>query len=177
MGNHSGAARPSSAHATTAAPLPITLPPGMAATDDEHIDAIQHELAVLARRAERIRVAALGRTESTLDRSAYLLLGRLEADGPLGIRALAEAFRLDVSTVTRQVAPLEQAGLVKRVPDPRGGRGSAIRLTAEGARQLADVRRARRERMAEVLHDWPERDVKRLAELLARFNSAMDQRD
>src|SRR5919197_210376 len=140
MGNHSGAARPSSAHATTAAPLPITLPPGMAATDDEHIDSIQHELAVLARRAERIRVAALGRTESTLDRSAYLLLGRLETDGPQGIRALAGAFRLDVSTVTRQVAPLERARLVERVPDPRGGRGSAIRLPAEGARQLADVR-------------------------------------
>ncbi|WJH33796.1 MarR family transcriptional regulator [Paenibacillus sp. CC-CFT747] len=62
-----------------------------------------------------------------MDRSSYTLLTQLsQKGGPAGVKALADEFRLDVSTVSRQTTLLEAKGYVKRVPDPEDGRSSFL---------------------------------------------------
>lgn len=46
------------------------------------------------------------------ERTSYALLSSLRADGPQRLSTLAEVVRLDRSTVSRQLAALEQRGLV-----------------------------------------------------------------
>ncbi|MEU3506033.1 MarR family transcriptional regulator, partial [Streptomyces hundungensis] len=82
------------------------------------------------------------RDPERLDRSAYLLLCRIDTQGPMSIGQLADAFGLDTSTVNRQTAALLRCGLAERVMDPDGGMARKLRITDEGGRRL----RADRER-------------------------------
>ncbi|MGA9582203.1 MAG: helix-turn-helix domain-containing protein, partial [Allosphingosinicella sp.] len=52
------------------------------------------------------------RQKDGLDRSAYLLLARIQAEGPKSIGELSELFRLDASTVQRQTGAAMSAGLI-----------------------------------------------------------------
>ncbi|HSA53704.1 MAG TPA: MarR family transcriptional regulator [Yinghuangia sp.] len=140
---------------------------------DEVYDRLQHQVALFARRAEQTRLAAVGGLRYTMDRAAYLLLGRLEAEGPMGVKALAQAMSIDSSTVTRQVTPLVEQGYVDRVPNPDDGRAVLLRLSEMGRERLHQVRSARIELMAEMVGDWSADDRERFADLLTRFNKAM----
>ncbi|MGW0661242.1 MarR family winged helix-turn-helix transcriptional regulator [Streptodolium elevatio] len=146
------------------------------APDDALYDRMQHEVALFARRAEQTRLGAAGELRYTMDRAAYLLLGRLEVDGPMGVKALAQAMSIDSSTVTRQVTPLVEQGYVDRVPNPDDGRAVLLRLSEMGLDRLHQVRRARIQLMAEMCDDWAAEDRERFTELLARFNQAMVRR-
>lgn len=108
-----------------------------------------------------------------LDRSGYQLLSRLEL-GPLSLGGLAEAFKLDVSTVNRQVAALRRKDLVERVPDPAGGMAKLLRPTRRGLDLLRKDRKVRHGHVARVLEGWNPADVERLHELLARFNGSIE---
>ncbi len=94
---------------------------------------VELQLALLLRRAERTGAIRAGHTP-TLERSGYLLLQVLSAEGPLGINALAERQGLDASTVTRQVVSLEKAGFARRSRDPRDGRAVQVEATTVGRR-------------------------------------------
>ena len=154
------------------APAPV--PP--AQTEESRVlDTLQHQVAVFARRAEQTRLATLGAERSTLDRAAYLLLSRLDQDGPTGVKALATAMGVDSSTVTRQVAPLVDSGLVTRSADPEDGRAVVLRLSRPGRERLAELRDSRRRLMALLTQDWTHEERALFNELLLRFNSAVSR--
>ncbi|MDI2128828.1 MarR family winged helix-turn-helix transcriptional regulator [Yinghuangia seranimata] len=146
------------------------------APDTVLYDRLQHEVALFARRAEQTRLGAAGELRYTMDRAAYLLLGRLEAEGPMGVKALAQAMSIDSSTVTRQVTPLVDQGYVDRVPNPDDGRAVLLRLSEIGLDRLHQVRRARIQLMAEMCAEWSAEDRERFTELLTRFNQEMVRR-
>lgn len=100
-----------------------------------------------------------------LDRSAYVLLATLVAR-PRRIGELADLLSLDVSTVSRQVHALEEAGLARREPLPEDRRGSLLVATDAGAVAVEAQRRARRELFTELLADTPEEELKTVARLL-----------
>ncbi|MDQ0191224.1 MarR family transcriptional regulator [Alicyclobacillus cycloheptanicus] len=135
--------------------------------DPQLIGFIESEVAILVRRATSLTT---NRRLGVLDRSAYLLLRQLDAHGPLGVKALAEEFGLDISTVSRQAAALVSKNLAERIPDPRDGRASHFRITETGRKQLEETRRARFERYARLLEGWTDEERRTFGELLARFN-------
>ena len=136
-------------------------------------EAMQHQVAVFARRAEQTRLGGIGQARNSMDRAAYLLLNRLDQEGPMGVKALAAGMGIDSSTVTRQVAPLVDSGLVKRTSHPEDGRAVVLQLSPRGAARLADVRSSRRELMAMATEDWSDDERETFCALLARFNSAL----
>jgi DNA-binding MarR family transcriptional regulator len=142
--------------------------------DDEAAARIEWEIGVLIRRAEVVGQQALA--PDLLPRSAYLLLGEIVKRGPIGIAALADAVQLDVSTVSRQVGPLEARALVTRVANPEDGRGTLLTGTAEGIRRLDHTRSERRRRFEELLRDWTPEEQDRLADYLQRLNAAIGER-
>ncbi|MFJ4919755.1 MarR family winged helix-turn-helix transcriptional regulator [Streptomyces sp. NPDC088725] len=140
------------------------------------LDALQHQVAVFARRAEQTRLGGLGKVRNSMDRAAYLLLNRLDQEGPMGVKALAAGMGIDSSTVTRQVAPLVDAGLVKRTSHPEDGRAVVLQLSARGQTRLNEVRASRRELMAQVTDGWSQTERDAFTTLLTRFNSSLSAR-
>ncbi|MEU2375164.1 MarR family transcriptional regulator [Streptomyces misionensis] len=140
------------------------------------LDALQHEVAVFARRAEQTRLGGVGQVRNSMDRAAYLLLNRLDSEGPMGVKALAAGMGIDSSTVTRQVAPLVDTGLVKRTSHPEDGRAVVLQLSPRGAARLAEVRSSRRRLMAELTQDWAPEEREQFCTLLTRFNHALSTR-
>ncbi|MEU5048163.1 MarR family transcriptional regulator [Streptomyces sp. NPDC021096] len=137
------------------------------------LDALQHQVAVFARRAEQTRLGGVGRVHNSMDRAAYLLLNRLDQEGPMGVKALAAGMGIDSSTVTRQVAPLVDTGLVKRTSHPEDGRAVVLQLSPRGKARLEEVRASRRELMALVTEGWTENEREVFCTLLTRFNGAL----
>lgn len=109
-----------------------------------------------------------------LERSAYLLLSRLAVAGPLSIRQLSDALRLDASTLNRQTGVLLRTRLAERIADPDGGIARKFRLTEAGRARLEAARTANVEGMARVLGDWPAEDVATFAAYLRRFNNGIE---
>jgi DNA-binding MarR family transcriptional regulator len=136
-------------------------------------DHLQLELAILARRTERVRVAALDDARSPLDRSGYLLLVLLENRGEQTMSQLAVAFDLDASTVTRQIAPLERRGFVERKRSSEDRRATLVSITESGRAERELVRRARIAHMQDRLADWPDEKVHQLSTLIDELNTTL----
>ncbi|GGR69978.1 MarR family transcriptional regulator [Streptomyces aureoverticillatus] len=153
-----------------------TTPDMTTASDPGLLDTLQHQVAVFARRAEQTRLGGVGQVRNSMDRAAYLLLNRLDKEGPMGVKALAASMGIDSSTVTRQVAPLVDTGLVKRTSHPEDGRAVVLQLSPRGQARLDEVRSSRRELMAELTHDWAPAERESFTALLTRFNSALSAR-
>ena len=149
--------------------------PGGTPADAEAVlyDRLQYQVAILARRVEQVRIGGVGEQRNSMDRAAFLLLHRLDRSDPVGVKALAGAMGIDSSTVTRQVAPLVETGLVDRVPNPDDGRAVLLELSPLGRERLEEVRASRQEMIHRLLGDWPDQDQQQFCELLTRFNQAM----
>ena len=146
---------------------------GRPTANGDALDLVETEMAVLARALERLhRRSEIYRD---LDRASYLIARTLETTGPVSINSLASVLGLDATTVTRQVATMEVTQLLRRRVDPNDGRVSLISLAPTGVRKMRAVRLARKERIAKLLHDWPEHDRRELGRLLARFNDELSR--
>jgi DNA-binding MarR family transcriptional regulator len=82
---------------------------------------------------------------------------------------VAAAYGLEKSTVSRQLAHLEDAGLVRRVGEKPGRRGQVLQLTDEGSQTLARSVASSQTTLADHLRDWDDDDLDDLARLLTRF--------
>src|SRR5438445_12216293 len=105
---------------------------------------LNRELLTLGRRV-RSKPPLVTGDHPYLDSAIDALCGLLVERGPTRLTDLAAALWLDKSTVTRQVATLEAAGLAQRVPDPSDGRAALVGLTDQGRDVLSRVRRGRSE--------------------------------
>ena len=135
----------------------------------EHLlEAISRELTLVSR--HQLATAAHG----VLERSAYLMLNRIDATGPMTARELADALQLEISTVTRQVAAMLREDVVERIPDPGGGLARRLRITETGATRLAADRERYRTGLARVVSDWPDEECVELYRLLRALNERIE---
>jgi DNA-binding MarR family transcriptional regulator len=136
----------------------------------EHLlDAIERELTLVSRH----QLATV--SQGVLERSAYLMLSRIDATGPMTARELAEALQLEISTVTRQVGAMLRERLVERIPDPAGGPARRLRMTSTGASRLTADRRRYRKGLATVVADWPDTECADLYRLLRALNERIEE--
>ena len=135
---------------------------------------IEQQITVLLRRVQRIHLSTTT-GDVNLERSAYGIMCKLSDEGPQRLGALATAFGLDPSTITRQVQALEEIGLASRKTDPSDRRASILDLTPNGREILDSTRTRRRGRLQEALADWPETDRAEFGRLLGQFNASLDR--
>jgi DNA-binding MarR family transcriptional regulator len=138
--------------------------------DEKAFESIDFELAVLVRRITSISSKKI----SNLDRSAYLILHQITSDGPLGVKALAEAFRLDISTISRQASALEHKGYVYRIPDPMDGRAYSLQITELGKKEFKSYQHDRFSIIEEVLKNWTDEELELFSKLLKKYNHSAD---
>lgn len=134
---------------------------------DEPLRVVLFELRSFARRLRRewsTNVPEITFAEATL------MSAVTARPHPTAVDVAAE-LQIDKSTASRQIAALEQRGLIERAAAPGERRAQWLTLTAEGRRILhrSDVVRidAIRERVA----DWTDAEVSQFADLLRRFNA------
>jgi DNA-binding MarR family transcriptional regulator len=139
---------------------------------DDQVLAIERAwyLVVRLSSSNAMHDAILNEAGLELDRSAYPLLASLAELGPLRIRQLADEVHLDPSTVSRQLIPLEEAGLIVRAVDEADARASLIGLSRKGTKALTKIREARHRMLLSLLDDgWTLRDRKGLESSLTRL--------
>jgi DNA-binding MarR family transcriptional regulator len=135
------------------------------------IGIIELELLKLVRHLE-----TLGRRSALyvrVDRAGYLAMRMLDSLGPVSANALAQALRLDASTVTRQISTLASQGLAERQANPADGRSSTIVLTREGRAVMREVERKRRQLIEELVSGWDAPGQTSLGAALARLNGSL----
>ncbi|MGD6741118.1 MarR family winged helix-turn-helix transcriptional regulator [Streptomyces sp. BH106] len=137
---------------------------------------IERELLILNRHLEMTSPRRVRLDSNALDRSAYVLLSRLEAQGPMSVPDLVDAFGLTPSTLSRQTTALLREGLVERTLDPGGSIARQFRITGEGRERLHTDRDAIATGLTDVLGDWPEDRLRRFIEDLEKFNTDIEQR-
>jgi len=135
---------------------------------------IEQQLTLLLRRVQPIHLSTSG-GEVNLERSAYGIMCKLADEGPQRLGVLATSFRLDPSTITRQVQSLVGLGLAAREVDPSDRRASILDLSDSGREVLTRTRTFRRERLREALSDWADDDRTTFGRLLERFNTSVEQ--
>ena len=104
-----------------------------------------------------------------LDRALFPLLMRIERRGPLGIKELAELCGRDYTTVSRQVAKLEELGLVARQVNTEDARIKEAVVTDAGLAMTRAIDGAREKLFSAALADWAPQDVATLATLMRRL--------
>ena len=141
---------------------------------EEAFTALERELSLLMRRA-RARSEELARqVHPDIDGTAYVLLATVASTGGMRASELAARFGVDKGAISRQVARLEQLGLVTRAADPDDRRALVIGTTSEGQRRVEAAVARRRERFRARLSDWTDDDVEQLADLLSRYNASFE---
>jgi DNA-binding MarR family transcriptional regulator len=126
---------------------------------------IDLELAILIR-----RVTSANRKIGHLDRSAYLILHRIISNGPAGVKVMADEFHLDISTISRQTASLEQKGYVYRIPDPLDKRAYSLQLTEFGNTEFYEHQQLRISAIEENLKNWSDEERNLFGKLLRKYN-------
>ncbi len=120
-------------------------------------------------------VALMSEMSMPLERALLPLLVRIDRRGPIGVVELADVVGRDYTTVSRQVARLDELGLVVRRPGARDKRVREAEVT-EAGREMADaVDRMREELVGELMADWTNAERRDLARLLKRMASDMNE--
>jgi DNA-binding MarR family transcriptional regulator len=104
-----------------------------------------------------------------LDRALFPLLARIGRFGPIGVVDLADRVGRDHTTISRQMAKLEELGLIERRPSAADGRVREAIVSAKG-QAMVDALNAARYRLANrILASWTDAELDTLQRLLRRF--------
>lgn len=106
-----------------------------------------------------------------LDRPAAVILQTLIVHQPkqLGVLDLAQILGIEPPSVTRKTQQLEQAGYLRRLPNPRDRRAVTLEVTATGLQIATRLGEAQRLSMRHVLKKWSSADRHQFVTLFERF--------
>jgi DNA-binding MarR family transcriptional regulator len=133
---------------------------------------VSHNLHKTARAVSRSYAESM--RPAGLARSQFAVLGYLDEAGPLSVSDLAERLYMERTTLTRNLNPLVDAGLVVRQPSVEDARVKLVTITDAGRRKLAEARGDWRDAQARMLERFGEdawRDLEHTLRHLRRLVS------
>ncbi|MEZ5097490.1 MAG: MarR family transcriptional regulator [Nocardioides sp.] len=139
---------------------------------DRSSDEFEDELIALYRQVSAVHARAGGHAE--LERSAYGILSLLDREGPVRLGHIAATFRLDPSTITRQVQAVVRQGLAVKSVDPDDRRATILALTEAGRQAVVHARRGRSEAFEAIVEDWTREERSRFVAGMRRLNACID---
>lgn len=142
-------------------------------TIEELVERLDRSVTGITRRAaiRRLyrRLATVAGTE--VERSSYLVLKQLVADGPTRITDLAHEHGVEPSTMSRHTSGLEESGLVVKRADPSDRRVALAEATGKGASVVEKVEAERHRIFTVILSRWDPADAARFVDLIERFDA------
>lgn len=109
------------------------------------------------------------RSKIALQPTAFAVLDRIHALGPVRLADVARALGLETSRASREATQLVDAGFVTQQPDPIDGRALLLQVTDAGVAARERYLSAVVDQLDGWLDGWNDRDVARLASLLGRL--------
>jgi DNA-binding MarR family transcriptional regulator len=104
-----------------------------------------------------------------LDRALFPLLARIGRYGPIGVVDLADRTARDHTTISRQMARLEELGLIERRASAADRRVREASLSDKGRAMIAALSAARERLANRILASWTDAELDQLRVLLRRF--------
>ena len=101
-------------------------------------------------------------------------LRTLLEEGTMTQKQLADLCMRDAATMSRNIDPLEKAGLLKRENNPGCRRSYLICLTEEGKEKAKQVQKIFRELDERIWGDIPEKEMEQLYETLLRIERNLE---
>lgn len=137
----------------------------------EDVRAVEAAVGRIARvtYSHRARRRIEDRSGVPLGPNAITVLSTVLAHAPVRFGVVARRVGLQPSRVSKEVRTLVEAGLVEQVEDPDDRRAVLLVATDKGADAHRRYRDAAEQALADVLAEWPDRDVHTLARLLGRL--------
>jgi len=142
------------------------------AAHDTATDDLQQVLAAMSYLLTRPSAHDWQRTRAgvSIGRSdLHLLMALTREGGTCRVGDLAERLLVEASHVTRQVAGLQEQGLVERTPDPDDRRARNITITPTGSAVLVRLRVANRETLRQSLDGVDQAEVDATVRVLRRL--------
>ncbi|HEY1605100.1 MAG TPA: MarR family transcriptional regulator [Allosphingosinicella sp.] len=139
----------------------------------ERPDPIAARLQTLATRL--LRRARAADAQSGLGSAQYSALAALHAEAPLALAALARREAVSHVTMSRVVASLAEAGLVRREPDPADRRSRRLSLTPEGRATYERICARRTEAIAALLRLLKPETIAELAAALETIVARLER--
>jgi DNA-binding MarR family transcriptional regulator len=127
------------------------------------------------RSSPRYLVRLLTLAGSPVQPSGWTILTMLHRHGELRVSELAERLGLDQSTVSRQLKPLDTAGLIARATDDTDRRVAIVKLSTKGRTAYDAVRQRWLDDLAWFMRGWSDTDRAHFGELAARFSDEVDE--
>jgi len=110
-----------------------------------------------------------------LERALFPLLVLIGKYGPIGVVDLASRVGRDYTTVSRQLARLEELGLVDRCLSSVNRRTRQVRVTPQGKMATQSVDAARERLALKMFRDWSRSDYDQLFRLTRMLADGLDE--
>ncbi|HJQ02845.1 MAG TPA: MarR family winged helix-turn-helix transcriptional regulator [Jatrophihabitans sp.] len=136
------------------------------------IDVLEREFRTFTINLTRFKHQVNG---NRIDKLALTVLGTLTYCGPSRLTTIADRCGFDPSTVSRQVADLERAGLLEREVDPEDRRAILLKASERGRQLLRRLELGRRKRLERLLTDWTPEEIATFGRLFGRLNEATEK--
>lgn len=131
------------------------------------------DLVGTAARSPRQRERMLRAAGAPITGASLTILQWVARHGPSAPTDLARSLELDQSTVSRQIRPLEDGGLVSRAADGSDRRVSRVEVTPAGQHLLDAVRDVGLHDLDVALDGFTDDERHQLADLLERMRAGM----
>jgi DNA-binding MarR family transcriptional regulator len=109
----------------------------------------------------------------SLDRALFPLLVRLSSARSMAVAQLADRVGRDPSTVSRQLAKLEELRLIKRPLTNEDMRVRKATITKAGLRAITAITEARRKLLHQLIRDWSKEERDMFPKLAQKLADAM----
>lgn len=143
--------------------------------DTRNLDAIASALIELTGylNSPRQDDVLLNEAGVSLDRALFPLLVRLSSAPSMGVAHLADRVGRDPSTVSRQLAKLEELRLIKRPQTNEDMRVREATITKAGLRTVTAITEARRRLLHQLVEDWSKEERDMFPKLVQKLADAM----
>ena len=140
--------------------------------DDDSLDAITDALLTASRLLVAVSARSIAEVDETITIPQFRTLVILSTRGPINLATLAGLLDVQPSTTGRMVERLVTAGLIDRRPHPDSRRELVAELTSRGRKFVQAVTAHRREEIARIVRDMPQRERRGLVRALTAFTAA-----
>ena len=142
---------------------------------EDSLDAITDALLTASRLLVAISARSIAHVDETITIPQFRTLVILSARGAINVKTLAGLLHVQRSTTGRMIERLITAGLIDRRPHPASRRELVVELTPHGQEIVHAVTAHRREEIARVVRNMPERERHGLVSTLTAFTTAGDE--
>ncbi len=141
---------------------------------EEDIEILENAVRLFSQTMKRPQrwAAVTARARINIDRPSAVILLTLLLSKPRACRVQDLALQLGIEppSVTRKTQELEQAGYLRRVPDPSDRRAIDLSITQRGRTAANRLWKAQRDILAKALQDWEPLERRQFVKLFERFS-------